>query len=1213
MFFRKFRLKALVCFLFLTVTFQNCSKVNFSSLLNESLTLQGNGGSYGGKLVGTFYRYLPGFTCESKETAKSFIEVTDASIRLTESTPQKCQASTRDLDRKEIDQSIYQSDLIGYQEGIFDGFQANDGSVPTDLVEVWCRDRNDELGIETITHYDRTTQKSVNRIYYSKQLADGTYEGHLIPDFSVSRVIISETVFRNSSRGFELRVHRDQPAPQLGLFKAHLEAEIEGQKVTRETYCRLGGALDPAVQPLVPNLIQLPKGANSTARLTVGGLGYFVAKDLAHGTELWRTDGTPGGTFMLMDINPGPASSSPDHLVEVGGVLYFTATTSNEGTELWRTDGSPTGTRLVKDIVVGPSDSSPEQMIAFGTKLAFVVTNSSNHNLKELWLSDGTSAGTYYAYPLALYDAAIDPNASGDGGLENGNFLTVMDGYLWFYAAITANNFGRYFALLKSDGTNAGTSVVLNGMDTVHGGHFLIANPSTHRLFFDHDDMFTQQEVWISDGTPAGTSVTLNLPPSPTSLMAFPEFKTKVFANGLVFSKYERYPQGYPCMLYFTSGTGAATVLLKPNFCASGFVQMGSFLYFTGVDYFANHGTELWRTDGTAAGTTEVMDINPGLGNGINGELTLAANAGLLYFRGNDGVSGEELWVSDGTPTGTRRVRDLNPGPGSTAIGEIFELGTDVYLSLRTGSQGAQLWKTKGTAASTVPVQNFTGVATDFWPNNLFAVGPQLVFSAYNPTTREPTLYSTISPGPLHDSVTLSTRNAGWKAVNLNSEIYLVGQPGEKGADLYRTAGTTESTFKVTNIFPTTGCSDLALSVGVVNGHIVFDLNTSEAGREYWTADGSSSGVNILKDTTPGPASGLSTYFGFSLFDIGNGKSIFKAGGPSGTLLPWITDGTSAGTMLWQDLNPAVANLQTQQFKKMGNKIFFTGAVPNSATGLWLTDENLTTPVLLKQVYPFLGNGVANRASLLLTYNNRIYFRASTDGSTTELWSSDGTTAGTQVVMPGLDVISAIVYKDKIFMCAKNSSANFGWELYSTDGTPQGTSLVKDINSGTADSLPNGFRILNNRLLFQATAVNTGSEPWSSDGTTDGTYLLKDFIPGISGSSISAAFINDSTLYFLISVGTTTQQLWKTDGTPGGTTLLNDIAAESDGPVSGIQFIDYLAGYIYFVSSKGDLWALDPTALAAKKVPAPANLMFLIQDANRLYFSDSNGNLYATP
>ena len=72
------------------------------------------------------------------------------------------------------------------------------------------------------------------------------------------------------------------------------------------------------------------RGGSNPAQLTVvGDVTFFVAMTSTTGAELWKTDGTPQGTAMLVDVNAGAGSSNPTNLVNVSGVLYFAA---NDGT-----------------------------------------------------------------------------------------------------------------------------------------------------------------------------------------------------------------------------------------------------------------------------------------------------------------------------------------------------------------------------------------------------------------------------------------------------------------------------------------------------------------------------------------------------------------------------------------------------------------------------------------------------------------------------------------------------------------------------------------------------------------------------------------------------------------------------------------------------------------------------------------------------------------
>jgi len=80
------------------------------------------------------------------------------------------------------------------------------------------------------------------------------------------------------------------------------------------------------------------------------GKMYFSAYTLATGNEVWVTDGTEAGTYMLKDVRPGSSGSNPESYVVSNGKLFFIATTATAGEEVWVSDGTAAGTQLLKDI-----------------------------------------------------------------------------------------------------------------------------------------------------------------------------------------------------------------------------------------------------------------------------------------------------------------------------------------------------------------------------------------------------------------------------------------------------------------------------------------------------------------------------------------------------------------------------------------------------------------------------------------------------------------------------------------------------------------------------------------------------------------------------------------------------------------------------------------------------------------------------------------------
>src|SRR5881396_400268 len=142
-------------------------------------------------------------------------------------------------------------------------------------------------------------------------------------------------------------------------------------------------------------------GASGTAFPTefafFNGAWFFSADDGMSGTELWKSDGTPGGTVQVKDINStsSGASSSPRGFTVFNNALYFSADDGVNGRELWKTDGTPGGTRLVMDIapgmglvggIPGPLSSSPSGFKVFNNALYFSADDGTTG--AELWKTD---------------------------------------------------------------------------------------------------------------------------------------------------------------------------------------------------------------------------------------------------------------------------------------------------------------------------------------------------------------------------------------------------------------------------------------------------------------------------------------------------------------------------------------------------------------------------------------------------------------------------------------------------------------------------------------------------------------------------------------------------------------------------------------------------------------------------------------------------------
>jgi ELWxxDGT repeat protein len=156
----------------------------------------------------------------------------------------------------------------------------------------------------------------------------------------------------------------------------------------------------------------------------------------------------------------------------------------------------------------------------------------------------------------------------------------------------------------------------------------------------------------------------------------------------------------------------------------------GDLVYF--VIWDDANGQELWKSDGTEAGTVMVKDSAPGPASSF--PTSIAALGRTVYFQAQDGelgAHGQELWMSNGTEAGTRMVKDIFPGPDSSQPHDFQAAGRFMFLVADDGVHGKELWQTDGTPGGTKMVRDIAPAAGSK-PEGLADAGPRLFFSAFN-------------------------------------------------------------------------------------------------------------------------------------------------------------------------------------------------------------------------------------------------------------------------------------------------------------------------------------------------------------------------------------------------------------------------------------------------------------------------------------------------
>ncbi len=217
--------------------------------------------------------------------------------------------------------------------------------------------------------------------------------------------------------------------------------------------------------------------------VNVSGTLYFKANDGTHGNELWKSDGTPGGTSLVQDINPGSGSSSPAYLTDVDGTLYFVASDGAHGLELWTSDGTPDGTSLVKDIWPGGGSSIPRYLTNVDGTLYFSAFASTSGF--ELWSSDGTEGGTNLV-------GDINPGTES----SSPNYLTNVDGTLF----LSADDGTHGTELWKAAASSAGAGDTTAPVTSFTHGPAGTTDDRTPTFRFEADDPNATFECQLDDG-----------------------------------------------------------------------------------------------------------------------------------------------------------------------------------------------------------------------------------------------------------------------------------------------------------------------------------------------------------------------------------------------------------------------------------------------------------------------------------------------------------------------------------------------------------------------------------------------------------------------------------------------------------------------------------------------------------------------------------------
>lgn len=270
----------------------------------------------------------------------------------------------------------------------------------------------------------------------------------------------------------------------------------------------------------------------------------------------------------------------------------------------------------------------------------------------------------------------------------------------------------------------------------------------------------------------------------------------------------------------------------------------------------------------------------------------------------------------------------------------------------------------------------------------------------------------------------------------------------------------------------------------------------------------------------------------------------------------------------------------------IGSTMLFGAANEAEGSELWATDGTTAGTHLVKDIYPGMPESSPQN---LTTYAGKVYFSAeSEDGKGREVWASDGTTSGTVRVSD--------LNADPSFMTGDSDPRDFvvaGGSLYFSGQTSENTRSLYRLTAGGTPQKLTGFAVKyvsnvaawGSKVAFTGTTTTGGIEPWVTDGTFNGTHQLKDINPGTADSTpLEYTALGNGGVLFSADDGTHGTEIWTSNGTV--TQQLKDLNL---GAASGLPTDLYATGGKAYFAAKATgnpytIWVTDGTGAGTKQI-----------------------------
>ena len=866
--------------------------------------------------------------------------------------------------------------------------------------------------------------------------------------------------------------------------------------------------------------------------------------------------GAPGQTISLVrNINTSisPAPSLPKAPVRLGNFSYFIAFEPQGGWGLWRTDGTPAGTTLCFSVDLSAtrahaqSEYVSDLLLSGGAMYYFTSTG--------LWRTDGTPQGT------SLVWAGTMRTAQGGAQQQPGRHAVATPTGVAFIAWDPTQS---DYTLWTSDGTTAGTQRVAD-IRPSGGSDMNNLTAAGTSLFVTGFDGINARGLFVFEQG-GGTAVRLFTAPTITMNE---DLYLAPLGNELVFISSTR--------LYITD-TEAQSATLLASFLSSPSepVAFGGMVYFSGIEPAT--GRELWRTDGTPAGTQLYADLVPGTGSSIIYDSNIVASrpkviGSRLYFAAALEAGPHEVVSVDGVTPGF--TRHTNFTSGGTWVRGFTGAGDGVYvMRTATNTQGAALYRLDSANAEGAALVRSLWPGADPVGSNVFPFGDingLLFFGNYTGVSLdfEPWVTNgTTITAQLKDIARQGGAGVVSKPTAFAGEV-VFGGAAASASRIWRSAGelaTTGTTFVTINDTGGVSVNGTSVTLGGLFFSTAYSGGTEPStARDVWFApDLVGPPRQLIRFDNAGA--------NITFFPTVNGRVLFTAIGPAETdARLWASDGTLVGT---RDLtsSPRASNIGAIVPLNDTVAIVFARDSTTNYPAIFRTDGTLEGTSLIAVTSNSTSDTVGPAAARL---GDRVVYRLFRNGS--RLGYTDGTPGGT---VEGPSTNEAVYLSGSLvpfdgslfFRSATGALPSLTYGLFRTDGVT--TQLVTPRYPDT-----NEIVVAGGLLYFVHTTPAAGRELWATDGTDAGTRQVADIRPGALGSFPDLLTPVGDDLYFFADDGAHGRELWVTDGTPGGTRPVDDVVPGPGSPgASATSRPVASGGRLYTVLSVdttgNELWSL---------------------------------------